>query len=105
MRARPFFILSAAAALAAGPLATTAAADTPALPTETGCPVGQALTLEFLSQFNYQVPFQIDAEGNNDGIVCGVPLPEVWQEVFCGDDGCGVPVVYLFGDNTVTRKN
>jgi hypothetical protein len=106
MRTRPLFILTAAVALAAGPLAATAAADTPPLPTETGCAVGQeTLTLEYLSQFGYHVPFQIDAAGNNDGIVCGVPLPEVWQKVFCGDAGCGVPVVYNFFDNTVASRH
>lgn len=102
MRTRLVSILSLTAALAAGPLAATAAADTPALPTETGCPVGQELTLEYLSQFGYRVPFQIDAEGNNDGVVCGVPLPEAYRALFCPLDPCQVPVIYLFRDNTVT---
>jgi hypothetical protein len=100
MLSRPLVILSATAALAAGPLAAAAAADTPPLPTETGCPVGQALTLDYLSQFDYRVPFQVDAEGNNDGIVCGVPLPEAFQDVLYPNST--VPVIYLFSDNTVT---
>ena len=101
MRTRPLFILSATVALAAGPFAAaTAAADTPPLPTETGCAVGQALTLDYLRQFDYRVPFQIDAEGNNDGIVCGVPLPDVYREICCPT--ATVPVIYLFRDNTVT---
>jgi hypothetical protein len=100
MRTRLISVLSLTAALAAGPLAATAAADTPALPTETGCPVGQALTLDYLSQFDYNIPFIIDAEGNNDRIVCGVPLPEAYQEVQFPN--ATVPVIYLFRDNTVT---
>jgi hypothetical protein len=101
MRTRPLVILSATIALAAGPFAAaTAAADTPPLPTEIGCPVGQALTLDYLSQFDYRVPFQIDAEGNNDGIVCGVPLPDAYRETFFPT--ATVPVIYLFRDNTVT---
>jgi len=103
MRTRPLFILSATVALAAGPFAAaTAAADTPPRPIETGCPVGQALTLDYLRQFDYRVPFQIDAEGNNDGIVCGVPLPDVYREIFFPTST--VPVIYLFSDNTVTNR-
>jgi len=100
MRIRLLSIVSVTAALVAGPLTATAVADTPPLPTETGCPVGQALTLDYLGQFGYQAPFQIDAEGNNDGIVCGVPLPDVYREIFFPTST--VPVIYLFSDNTVT---
>jgi hypothetical protein len=101
MRTRPLFILFATVALAAGPFATAAAAaDTPPLPTETGCPVGQALTLDYLGPLGYQAPFQIDAEGNNDGIVCGVPLPDAFRETQFPT--ATVPVIYLFRDNTVT---
>jgi len=53
-----------------------------------------------LGQFGYLAPFQIDAEGNNDRIVCGVPLPDVYQEIFFPTST--VPVIYLFRDNTVT---
>jgi hypothetical protein len=101
MRTRPLFILSAAVVLAAGPLAATAAADPPPVPTETGCAVGQALTLDFLREVGgYNVPFLIDAAGNNDGIVCGVPLPDAYREICCPT--ATVPVIYLFRDNTVT---
>jgi hypothetical protein len=100
MRTRSLSVLSVAAALVAWPLAATAAAAPPPLPTETGCPVGQALSLDFLGPLGYQVPFQIDAAGNNDGIVCGVPLPEAYREHFFPT--ATVPVIYLFRDNTVT---
>lgn len=103
MRTRPLVILSATVALAAGPFAAAAAADTPPLPTETGCPVGQALTLDYLGPLGYQLPFQIDAEGNNDGIVCGVPLPDAYRERFFPT--APVPVIYLFRDNTVTTPH
>lgn len=100
MRTRLLSVLFATAALVAGPLAATGAAAPPPLPTETGCPVGQALSLDYLGPLGYQVPFQIDAAGNNDGIVCGVPLPEAYREICCPT--ATVPVIYLFSDNTVT---
>src|SRR5215203_223924 len=100
MRTRSISVLFFSAALVAGPLAATAGADIPPLPTETGCPVGQALTLDYLSQFDYRVPFQIDAAGNNDRIVCGVPLPDAYKQICCPT--ATVPVIYLFRDNTVT---
>jgi hypothetical protein len=94
-------VLFLTAALTAGPLAAAAAASTPALPADTGCPVGQALALEYLGQFGYRLPFDIDAAGNDDGVVCGVPLPEAFREVQAPD--APVPVIYLFRDNTVTE--
>ena len=64
MRTKPIAALLFAAALVSGPLTATAAADTPSLPTETGCPAGEALTLDFLREVGgYRVPFIIDAEG------------------------------------------
>ena len=100
MRTRSIAALLFTAALVGGPLTATAAADTPSLPTETGCPAGQALTLDFLrEQGGYRVPFIIDAEGNNDGIVCGVPYPDGFYDHFCPDGICGVPVIYLFSEN------
>jgi len=105
MRTRPFFILSAAVALAAGPLTATAAADTPSLPTETGCPAGQALTLEFLREVGgYHVPFIIDAEGNNDGIVCGHAVSQAQYNELCPDGSCGVPVIYNFRENILPAR-
>ena len=101
MYTRPLVILFATVALATGPFAAaSASAATPPLPSETGCPVGQALTLDYLGPLGYQVPFQIDAEGNNDGIVCGVPLPDAYRAKFFPT--AIVPVIYLFRDNTVT---
>jgi hypothetical protein len=101
MSSRVVPVLFLTAALTAGPLAAAAAADPPELPADTGCPVGQALTLEYLAQFGYRVPFEIDAAGNNDGVVCGVPLPEAFKRVQFPD--APVPVIYLFRDNTVTE--
>jgi len=100
MRTRPLSVLSVAAALVAWPLAATAAAAPPPLPTETGCPVGQALSVDELTALGYRAPSEIDAAGNNDGIVCGVPLPEAYREVF--SPTAPVPIIYLFRDNTVT---
>ena len=99
MRTRPISVLFATAALLAGPLAVAASAAPPSLPTETGCPAGQALTLEYLSQWPYVLPFRLDAEGNNDGIVCGVPLPPPILQHCCPE--ALVPVIYQFRENDI----
>ena len=105
MRIRSISALLFSAALVAGPLTATAAADTPSLPTETGCPAGQALTLEFLREVGgYHVPFIIDAEGNNDGIVCGHALSEARYNELCPGGSCGVPVIYNFRDNLLPAR-
>ena len=43
----------------------------------------------------------LDAEGNNDGVVCGHPWNPVAAEKQCGGP-CPVPVLYLFRDNDLT---
>lgn len=104
MRTRFISALLFSAALVAGPLTATAAA-TSSLPTETGCPAGQALTLDFLRQVGgYNVPFLIDAEGNNDGIVCGHPVSAAQYNKLCPDGTCGVPVIYNFRDNVLPAR-
>jgi hypothetical protein len=45
------------------------------------------------------VPGQIDAAGNNDGLVCALPLPDAFCTAM-GFDPCPVETVYLFSDNT-----
>ena len=104
MRNRSIAALLFSAALVAGPLTSTAAADT-TLPTETGCPAGQALTLDFLREVGgYHLPFIIDAEGNNDGIVCGRAWSEAKYDKACPDFSCGVPVIYDFRDNDLPAR-
>jgi len=105
MRNKSIAALLFSAALVGGPLTATAAADTPSLPTETGCPAGQALTLDFLREVGgYHLPFIIDAEGNNDGIVCGRAWSEAKYNKACPDFSCGVPVIYDFRDNTLPAR-
>jgi hypothetical protein len=105
MRTRSIAAILFSAALVAGPLTATAAADTPSLPTETGCPAGEALTLDFLREVGgYHIPFIIDAEGNNDGIVCGHPVSHAQYDKLCPDGSCGVPVIYGFRDNTLPAR-
>ncbi len=105
MRTRSIAAILFSAALVGGPLTATAAADTPSLPTETGCPAGQALTLDFLREVGgYNVPFIIDAEGNNDGIVCGHAVNETQYNKLCVA-GCDVPVIYGFRDNDLPASN
>ena len=105
MRTRSVAALLFSAALVGGPLTATAAADTPSLPTETGCPAGTALTLDFLREVGgYRVPFIIDAEGNNDGIVCGHAVSDAQYNKLCPDGICGVPVIYGFRDNILPAR-
>ena len=82
----------------------TAAATPPELPTETGCPAGyQVLVVSDLLARGYVVPGILDAEGNQDNLVCGLPLPEAFRQQFCGPD-CPVPIIYLFADNDLPAR-
>ena len=78
----------------------SASADVKQTPVTTGCPTGiPPISLRFLaSQGPYQLPFRLDAAGNNDGVVCGRPVPEAARLAQCGAD-CPVPVLYLFREN------
>jgi hypothetical protein len=69
-------------------------------PVENGCPAAfQLLTLDFLaSQGPYRQPFEIDAAGNNDGLICAMPVNQTAYDAVCGPD-CPVPVLYTFIDN------
>jgi hypothetical protein len=82
----------------------TATTSTASTPSSTGCPAGsgfEVLSLTFLaSQGGYQQPFSLDAAGNNDGLVCGKPLPIVVLERACPT--CPVPVLYTFIENDLT---
>ena len=82
----------------------TAAAAPPELPTETGCPAGsQVLVVSDLLAMGYVLPGILDAEGNQDNLVCGLPLPEARRLTFCGPD-CPVPILYLFRDNDLPAR-
>jgi len=95
--------LTLAAALAVAAVAVpaaTASADVSQTPVATGCPTGTPpLSLAFLaSQGPYQLPFRLDAAGNNNGIICAHAVPEAARLAHCGPD-CPVPVLYLFRDD------
>jgi hypothetical protein len=91
-----FGVLVAAFVVPAG----AASADVSQTPVTTGCPTGTPpLSLAFLaSQGPYQLPFRLDAAGNNNGIVCAHAVPEALRLAQCGPD-CPVPVLYLFRDD------
>jgi len=95
--------LTLAAALAVAAIsvpAATASADVSQTPVATGCPTGTPpLSLAFLaSQGPYQLPFRLDAAGNNNGIICAHAVPEAARLAHCGPD-CPVPVLYLFRED------
>ena len=82
----------------------TAAAAPPELPTETGCPAGyQVLVVSDLLAMGYVLPGALDAEGNQDNLVCGLPLPEPVRQQLCGPD-CPIPVLYLFDENDLPAQ-
>jgi hypothetical protein len=93
-------LATVAGGLLAVGVAGTAVAAPDATPTQTGCPAGyQHLSVEWLeSQGPYMAPAAIDTAGNNNGFVCGRPLPPAAAEQACGGP-CLVPVVYLFRDD------
>ncbi len=88
-------------ALAAAVVAPTAASA--ATPKEAGCPAGfTVLSLQFLAaQGPYHLPFVLDAQGNNDGLVCGRAFVDAAAAQLCGGV-CDVPVLYNFYDNDRT---
>ena len=89
--------------LALGLLMSTAA-PAAAIPTETGCPSGyQVLVVDELLAQGHRGPAIIDAEGNNNGLVCGHAFPEAVRQQLCGPD-CGVPVLYLFSDDDLKAQ-
>ena len=96
-------------ALLAGPLlalglGTTTAAAALAPPTETGCPSSnQVLVVEDLLALGYRIPAVIDAEGNNNGLVCGHAFSEAASEQLCGPD-CPVPILYGFRDDELKAQ-
>ena len=47
--------------------------------------------------FGYDLLPEFDAAGNNDGILCGLPLPDA----LCTLDPCPVPQLYLWTDNNL----
>lgn len=99
------------AAIAALPLVVTAqilcAVPAHATPVENGCASGYTqLSLSWLAtQGGYRVPFELDAAGNNNGLVCAKAFNEtVYEHYFCVD-GCSVPVIYNFYDDNLTPQH
>jgi hypothetical protein len=98
---RSFRIAAGTVLLAVGLLAAVPLPAAVAKP-GTGCPAGYQLrTVESLAATgNAPVPGQIDAAGNNDGLVCAHPLPDAFCTAM-GFDPCPVETTYWFTDNTV----
>jgi hypothetical protein len=99
--------LVAALGLVTGMFALSSPSATAATPMETGCPAGfQLLSLDFLrEQGGYMLPFVLDAEGNEDGFVCGKPYNDVVFSIFCPDGCGGIPIFYNFTDNDLTPEH
>lgn len=100
------FLVLAVALATALVLVTTAGATSdqnvipyqPGDPQTNGCPAGwEALALNDLAQFGYQAPSTLDASGNGDGIVCGLPWTAAEQAARLPN--APVSVVFDFQDN------
>lgn len=98
--------LGGAALAATASLLPTAPALAVDTPPETGCPASnEVLVVADLTALGYRAPAQVDAAGNNNGLVCGKPLSPAAQEQFCKKivGGCTVPIIYQFRDDDITR--
>jgi hypothetical protein len=98
---RSFRIAASTVLLAVGLLAAVPLPNAVAKP-GTGCPAGYQLrTVESLAATgNAPIPGQVDAAGNNDGLVCARPVPDAVCTAM-GFDPCPVETIYFFRDNTV----
>jgi hypothetical protein len=86
--------------VASGTVAASAAfADSQPPPTKDGCPQGYQLLyvarLEMISNNNYPLAAHVDSTGNDNGKVCGDPLPPDPQQAFCNKEGPGSPACEL----------
>ncbi len=88
--------------------AGTAGAGLSQTPVETGCPAGyERLAVASLeAQGPHILPRLVDTEGNNNGYVCGLVLPEAVRDAVCrtfGGPACALqqlgPPVYNFKDD------
>ena len=105
--ARRMIRLVATLGLVIGMLGLSPALATAATPKDTGCPSGdQLLSLDFLREEGpYMLPFVLDAEGNEDGSVCGKAYNDVVFGIFCPDGCGGIPILYAFTDNDLTPEH
>jgi hypothetical protein len=68
-----------------------------------GCASGQTTyETSFLIANGFSAEFLAQIDVNGDGIVCAKPLSPQQQEKFCSQfpDGCALPVIMAFSDNT-----
>lgn len=84
-----YFLAVAVATVAATALPATATKT----PLTTGCPAGyELLSVESLeAQGPYLVPRRVDEPGNNNGLVCGLALPDANRDARClafGGNAC-----------------
>ena len=98
---RSFRIAAGTVLLAVG-LLTAVPLPTAVAKPGTGCPPAYELrTVKSLAATgNEPAPSLLDAAGNNDGLVCALPLPDAFC-IAMGFDPCPVETVYLFTDNTL----
>lgn len=74
---------------------------------ETGCASGYStMSVSWLgTQGGYRVPSELDAAGNNNGLVCAKAFNElVYEHNFCRDR-CTVPIIYNFYEDDLTPRH
>lgn len=83
----------------AGLLAAALVGPAGATPHETGCPTGwDVLDVATLTAEGYRLPARVDGEGNRNGVICGLELPERACEAQNGG-ACEVERFYNFRDD------
>ena len=91
-------VFALAIALAVVVPTSSASADVSQTPIATGCAAGwDLLNVDAMTAQGYHLPSAVDASGNQNGFVCGLPLPAGFNHHVCGSD-CP-PVLYYFTDD------
>lgn len=98
-------LVMASIALTAATVVIAPGARGASLPTTTGCPASHELaSVSAVEAQGYSPsPRLVDEAGNHNGLVCRLPLPEVFLRLLCDND-CPVPLIYSWKDDSVPLR-
>jgi hypothetical protein len=97
-----------AAVLTIATSASAASADPPpGTPPQTGCPAAaQVLDVAMLTHLGYGVPAQLDASGNDNGLICGIRFDDEAALHIFGPNTCLTLIgCFLWSDDTVGPRS
>lgn len=103
--ARTAAVVGGAVLLIATSVSAASAGQPSGTPPETGCPAAaQVFDVSSLSALGYRVPRMLDENGNNNGIVCGIPIQEqAARQIFPPNTCLSLIGCFLFSDDTLTN--